>query len=661
MGIRRIRLLLLAYGIVAALVGVLIFAHTTEGSVHLIGARQDGIRNSISVLDRGGPPLLSSLAGQPSPTEAGDDPGILLYLPLLGHAFGTSDPLGLLKWFFVGAFALLLAAYPLLWFEVLSSVAAAIVAPLLVLLQFRFLAINDIYWVPAWSLLFCLPLLALVYQRWGRAGLPHLVAVMLVASVASSIRSQAGLPLFLAAAIVVLLRVRGLFQRIAFIAVLAVAYTAISGAAMQQIRHHRDQAAGEDLTARYSTGHGLWHPAYLGLSFLPNDYGIRWDDQVAIQAAREKKPSAEYLSPEYERTIRSLYLEVVKDDPGFALRVYLSKTAVVLWHGFSRFWLAFLVLPAALIVPSRVRAELRLLALLLVPGILLGAVPPILSMPFREYELAWLGAWGFAWLLVMLWITALVPWPSVAVAMRTGVSSLLRPRLRRRPLGAVLQTAVGQRGIRPAAAAAVSRRSVRLSLTILLAVSLLFLGLNPVVRSVGATSYYQRSQTDLVRAPVRHGPVLTAWSFGKPQGWTLAENTQVSRYPGQWSVQTTGRRWSYQLLSPRLALPPGAYALLVDGTVQTGGLDLAVLDVSKGSFIVQNLYSSEQRETPTNFDNGRMLAPFELASNTRIQIILSNWTNTDASSRWLLRRVSLVRQEQPCGCSPPTSNAWISP
>ena len=122
---RHVRKLLLAYGVLFAVVGTLVLGGTPRSSLELQGARADSITGSISVLDRGGPPLLGSEGGQPVAPEAGDDPGAILYLSLLGHAVGSSDPLQLLKWTFVGAFALLFAVYPILWFELLSSAAAA--------------------------------------------------------------------------------------------------------------------------------------------------------------------------------------------------------------------------------------------------------------------------------------------------------------------------------------------------------------------------------------------------------------------------------------------------------------------------------------------------------------------------------------------------------
>lgn len=657
------RTLLVAYGILIAAIGALVLAHTAQHSTQLLGARRDAIRDSISVLNRGGPPLLRSVGGRPIPAEAGDDPGIILYLSLLGHTIGTTDPIELLKWFYIGAFAVLLAVYPLLWFEVLSSVSAAVLSPIILLTQFRFLAIHDVYWISAWCLLLCLPALMLVYQHWGRVSLTLLVGIMLVASFASSIRAQAGLPIFFAAAIVVFLRERRWLPRIAFAAVLAVAYTAINGSAIQQIRHYRDASVGINFSEQYPSNHLLWHPAFLGLGFLPNNYGISWRDKVAIDAAQRVDPAVVYPSRDYDHTLRKLYFRFVRQHPGFALRVYLAKTTVVISDAFRKFPLAFLLLPAVLLFRTRMKDEMRLFSLLVVPAVVLGAVPPILAVPAPQYEFAWLGAWGFVWLLVTLWLVALIPWQRVGVAVGNAAYGMwINFRVRRRSRSPILRASIPQNTLRRAASFAKKDRAVRWSAAILIGVYALGVGLNRVARAEEAASFYQMTRTDLTRAPVRHGPTLREWIFERlPTGWLASGGVRMWTHARHLDVLTTGRKSGYQLISPIFKLHPGAYGILVAGEVRSGGLNLGVLDISKNRWVVPNRsYFARQRHSETNFHNGRMFTRFTLASDARMQLILSNWTPTTASSRWRLEFASLVRQTRPCGCSPPDSNAWIS-
>lgn len=616
---------------------------------------------------------MRSVGGQPVSAEAGDDPGMILYLSLLGHAFGTSDPLQLLKWFFVTAFALLLAIYPILWFEILSSLTAAVISPILLLFQFRFLAIHDIYWIAAWCILLCVPLITFVYQRWGRRSLVLLSGAMLVASGVSSIRAQAGLPIFLAGSIVVLLRERLWTRRLMFIAVLGAVYISISGFSMSAVRHYRNESVGVDLSKQYTSSHTLWHPAYLGFGALPNSYGIKWLDSIGIEAARKEKPNVVYLSPEYEQTIRHVYFSFVRKHPAFVVHSYLTKATVVLSDAFRRFWFGLLILPAVLLVRSRIREEMRLFALLLLPGAALGIIPPILGVPGLSYEFGWLGVWGAAWLLSTLWLAAVVPWPRLAAATRSwGSASLASGRFQFRFALAEARSALSDGLLRPGITFGRTERAGRWCIGITVGLCAFALWLNHVADPVRAESFYQLTQADLSPLPVRHGATQERWSFGEePMRWSLSEGTRTLRHANHIDVMTSDQRFGYQLVSPLFRLRPGAYGVLVDGDVRAGALALEVLDVAKRRFVVENRYSAQERHSQTNFKNGRMFARFSLASDAQVQVVLSNWAptvgppffpriSTAKSSHWRIESVSLVRQERLCGCSPPDSDAWIS-
>jgi len=131
--------------------------------------------------------------------------------------------------------------------------------------------------------------------------------------------------------------------------------------------------------------------------------------------------------------------------------------------------------------------------------------------------------------------------------------------------------------------------------------------------------------------------------------------------PDALDIRTSTESFGYQMLSPAFVLHPGAYAVVVDGTVRRGGLGVGVLDTASRRFVVQNLYSADQQRLRTNFVNGRMVANFSLASTARLQLILSNSApGTDTASQWRLTRLTLFRQKRPCGCSPHATDAWIS-
>jgi len=660
--VRSIRVFLLVYGVAAACAGGFVLTTGHSRAPQLQTARIEAVQGSINVLNHGGPPLVRSAGGQPVSSEAGDDPGMILYLSLLGHALGNADPLQLLQWLFIGCFAMLLLVYPLLWYELLSSVAAGIVSPLLIITQFGFVAIHDIYWVPAWGLLLGIPLLVLVHQRWNSTSLALLTGVMLIASFVSSIRAQAGLPLLIGALIIVFVQTKSWPTRLAFFFTIAIAYVSIIGFALPSIRHYRDASVGANLTREYPTTHAFWHPAYLGLGYLPNDSGIRWNDSIGLEAAKQKDPTVRYLSPRYERDLRSLYFQFVRNHLRFTTRLYLAKSAVVVSDAFRRFWLAALILPPMLLVPTRLRRLMRTFALLLVPAVVLGVIPALLGVPVLEYEYEWLAAWGIAWMLGVLWLVALVPWGSIARRTKRWFEAAAESVEVRSPLP--VRQAQTEFAVTSKSAASFLGHSpgVRWSLGIAIVVVAIGLSMGRVATAVRAESATQfNTPTKLVHAPVAHGEIMRTWRLAStPSRWAVRPGVTAKPHSEAIDVTTGRRNLAYELVSPPFTLDPGDYLVVVRGEVRRGGLALGVVDVSGAQrFVVENLYAADQQRLPTNFINGRMVARFSLASTTRLELTLSNWA-ANSRSRWHLQRVSVVRKKVPCGCSPTDANAWIS-
>jgi hypothetical protein len=303
---------------------------------------------------------------------------------------------------------------------------------------------------------------------------------------------------------------------------------------------------------------------------------------------------------------------------------------------------------------------MRFLAGLAIPAVLLGAIPPILGVPFPQYETGWLGAWGFVELLAILWLVALIPW---ARAVKTASTMLHQWRTVGVSASQVLAFSVRETTARTrrAIAAAGATKGVRVLGAVVILTLVLGFGLQRAAASLKDESFYQASQTQLARRPLENGPAVFKWAFHRgPMSWTLGGGTHVTTDGGLLNVTTSPRPWASQLVSATLELRPGAYAVLSDASVERGGIAVQVLDWKKQRYVIQGLYSSEQRRTAPNFVDGRIFLPFSVASHTTIRVTLSNWTRVQSSSKWHLRHLSIVRQVKPCGCSPPDSNAWIS-
>src|SRR2546427_4154682 len=174
------------------------------------------MRSEIAVLNAGGPPLLSTRRPYTSdssrddpaslyPSGAGDDQGLYLYVPLIGHWLGQGDPAKVLRWLFIALAVPIVALAPLLFGVLFKSLVAAAIAPWLLLAQLEAFGIADAYWMVGWSLLFSLPVVWVAACRWQAIAPALLIVSAALAGLASEFRSQAGAPIVIAAAITLLI------------------------------------------------------------------------------------------------------------------------------------------------------------------------------------------------------------------------------------------------------------------------------------------------------------------------------------------------------------------------------------------------------------------------------------------------------------------------
>ena len=77
--------------------------------------------------------------------------------------------------------------------------------------------------------------------------------------------------------------------------------------------------------AQRLASHGLSHTLYLGLGFVENKWGIRYDDDYGEEIANAAQPPIVFCSPEYFRLMWKLYIARWLEDPVEVLRIYLEK------------------------------------------------------------------------------------------------------------------------------------------------------------------------------------------------------------------------------------------------------------------------------------------------------------------------------------------------
>ncbi len=89
----------------------------------------------------------------------------------------------------------------------------------------------------------------------------------------------------------------------------------------------RDAAFEMEKAERLAT-HGLSHTLYLGLGFVENKWGIRYDDDYGEEIAG--KAGIVWCSPEYFRLMWQLYLGRWAENPVEVVRIYLEKAWMLL-------------------------------------------------------------------------------------------------------------------------------------------------------------------------------------------------------------------------------------------------------------------------------------------------------------------------------------------
>jgi len=119
--------------------------------------------------------------------------------------------------------------------------------------------------------------------------------------------------------------------------------------------------------------HVFWHPVYLGFGFLNNDFGIRFDDSVAVKKARSIKPDIAYPSPESEEILKQEVVTLFKHRIFFFLLTIWAKIGVLL---FFLLLFANIGLPLAFIYPKGLAIDAAFFLALSFSGLFIILVVP---------------------------------------------------------------------------------------------------------------------------------------------------------------------------------------------------------------------------------------------------------------------------------------------
>lgn len=368
-----------------------------------------------------------ALPGEGLTRAAGDDdPGSYLIASWMSHVTGSASPYpGLI------AFMAVLSALP--WLLLPVTVArifgraragfAMLGLPLLVWFVNDSLLVGTeygqsdlvspvrvyaLYGLPSAVIFLSLVLVAWALTRrltW-RTALAMTVLLLGLAAAGNLLRSMSGLGIAALVGVIwwAALRGRGRLVALGVGAVTAgvglVVAQWLPGLAVAQIDRERDRVISAD-TSQLPDAHGTWHPLYLGLSYPqpvtgePSEFDVQWSDEWGWAKAREVDPEVVVASREYDEIIRTFFLDAVRARPWDTIALYADKFAYTVRHFAAT--LTFVAFAALLVWRRRTQgggAAART-AVITLPTMALGLVPPVLVMPMLYYYSELVAGLGF--------------------------------------------------------------------------------------------------------------------------------------------------------------------------------------------------------------------------------------------------------------------------
>ena len=265
----------------------------------------------------------------------GDDIGIYYYLPFVKKTFGIETINSTYLFFFIGITILsfLISVIGLMY--LMKSKKTFYLASLFVFLfHFTLLYILDVYVINVFVISF-IPLFIYLfkYRKHTVYFFIFLFILGCLIGFSNNFRAQSGLALLLFIITYFILNRKDIGVKKILISLLIV----LSGMLLEKthfnfLKKGRDnflEIHPNNYQIKTNDQHIFWHPLYLGLGFLDNQYGIKWKDNFGYNAVNKvnKKINVSFTScgVEYEKEVKKMYISLFFQDPLFIIKSYFYK------------------------------------------------------------------------------------------------------------------------------------------------------------------------------------------------------------------------------------------------------------------------------------------------------------------------------------------------
>jgi hypothetical protein len=308
-----------------------------------------------------------------------DDPGFFLYVPLLSSFFNISALQG------AQLFTLLLCITMFCSFSVLSIalgrswlISGVIILWILPLI-FKLSTICDVYIVSAGvfvPLAFFIVAINKKSKNWLYVS-GFLVGVF--GSGSNLVRSYSALPVFVFF-LIILFFCNEFLKKHKAIALMCLLVGYLIPFLHYSYALHKKNTflISQGVAFTNDSRHVFWHNIYIGLGFIRNNYGIRWEDGCAQSAIKKVDSSCGVGSKQGEEITKRLIFNLFKKDRHFFLTSLFARFGVVIMFFFV--WFGWFGLLCSYFFPKPWYEEV---AFMITLGI--SSLPGLLTIPRFEY------------------------------------------------------------------------------------------------------------------------------------------------------------------------------------------------------------------------------------------------------------------------------------
>ena len=170
-------------------------------------------------------------------------------------------------------------------------------------------------------------------------------------------------------------------------------------------RYFRDKVYFNSGHSNRLTYHGFWNGAFMGLGYVPNPYGLNWDDDLPISFARKIDPAVKFHTDKYNEIMRYLYITYSFKYPHLWLGNLIAKANDI--HGLVGWWIwrgtngvlpqiasqYLLYITLALIFTlTKSDRQSRMILFTIVVSLLVSSLPGLVALPISFYLKGFLAA-----------------------------------------------------------------------------------------------------------------------------------------------------------------------------------------------------------------------------------------------------------------------------